>query len=78
MVLQLPAHDPALIEIHRQCQVQEVAAAERHIRDIPHPPLIQPAGWWRIEEQVRAVAQRVPAVGRAGLKERGWMATSPI
>ena len=51
--------------------VEEIAAEQGNVRDVSDPELVDSVRWWRIDQQVRTVAECVPAVGRTWLERPG-------
>src|SRR5579864_446395 len=63
VLVQLPTDDAARVQVHQQGQVSEATACQRDERDVTHPDLVDARGGRGLQQQVRAVAKGVPALG---------------
>ena len=63
---EVPAHEASREAVHQCREVAELTARQRHVGDVADPQWVDRGECRQIEQQVRAVSQSVPAVGRPG------------
>ncbi len=75
---EIPSHDSPRESIHENGKIRKYSSANSNVGDVADPQLIDVVGVRCVEQQVRAIAQSMFAVGGSGLKRFGLNGLEPL